>query len=156
MLPTDLAKKLVPLRPPLIAGGLMGLAFLTHLLPFMRVFEFRIVDVGAVFCLAGLGVLLWAFFLFKQHGNDVLPTAPKAALLLTKGPYIFTRNPMYVGMVVIMLGAAFLFGTLPFFVAAALFYFILNSVHIPFEEHKLENQFGDAYRAYMKHTRRWI
>lgn len=156
MLPVDLAKKLVPLRPPLIVGGLVGLAFFAHLLPFTHVFEFKIMDLGIVFCAGGTGVLLWAFFLFKKHGNDVLPTAPKAALLLTKGPYMFTRNPMYVGMVVIMLGIALLFGTLPFFVAAALFYFILNSAHIPFEEHKLENQFGETYRAYMKRTRRWI
>lgn len=157
MLPKKVAEQLVTVRPPLIAGALLLISLLLHyVVPFWDFFNLRVLDVGIIFVAAGFILIAWAFILNKHHGNDILPTAPKASALLTTGPYTFTRNPMYLGMSIMLLGIAFIFGTLPFFFAAGIFYFILNVAHIPFEEFKLEKQFGDSYRVYLRRTRRWI
>lgn len=157
-MPADpLLEKVLHIKPPLIAGGLLLLAALLHFaLPIWSFLDLRIVDVGVMIIGAGAGLMLWAFLLFKKHGNSILPTAPRASVLLRKGPYTFTRNPMYLGIALILLGIAFLMGTLPFFVAAGLFHTAVDRVHIPYEEFKLENQFGEAYRSYTARTRRWI
>jgi len=86
----------------------------------------------------------------------VMPSSPTNAALVAYGPYAFTRNPMYVGMVTITLGVALLVGAPLLFAAPVLLFLLDNFVIIPFEEAKMERQFGDAYRAYKGKVRRWI
>jgi len=92
---------------------------------------------------------------FRGHKTSVIPGRPAAALATT-GPYMYTRNPMYLGLTVSYLGGSLLLGTwwapiaLPAIVA-----FVDRNV-IRREETYLRERFGAAYEDYSSHTRRWI
>ena len=112
-----------------------------------------------------LGILLvaiswilpvWAIVLFRREGTEVEPTSPTNRKLITSGPYQFTRNPMYLGLVILTLGIAIWVGAWPMFGAPIALFATANWGHIPFEEAKMGRQFGAAYNNYVARVRRWI
>jgi protein-S-isoprenylcysteine O-methyltransferase Ste14 len=109
--------------------------------------------------LAGLGLAVAAAGVleFLRAGTTVNPMRPrKVSSLVTSGIYGFTRNPMYVGDVLI-LAAVVVFFANPLGVAAvALFIAWMNVLQIPAEERALRERFGEAYDAYRARVRRWI
>jgi len=110
---------------------------------------------GALIVASGLlGVS--AFLLFVREKTELNPAAKSNKTLVTRGPFRFTRNPMYLCLELFSLGAAFLVGTLPMFAAPAILFAISNWVHIPFEEANMRRQFGSAFDDYTRTVRRWI
>jgi phospholipid methyltransferase len=99
---------------------------------------------------------VWAILLFRREGTEVEPTSPTNRKLVTSGPYQFTRNPMYLGLVILTLGIAIWVGAWPMFGAPVALFATANWVHIPFEEVKMRRQFGVAYDSYVASVRRWI
>lgn len=93
---------------------------------------------------------------FAKTGTEVLPASKKNSTLVASGPFRFTRNPMYLGILVALAGLALVIGTAAAYFAAAAFFAFANYVSIPYEEAKMEAQFGEAYRAYKTRVRRWI
>ena len=75
---------------------------------------------------------------------------------ITSGPYQFTRNPMYLGRVILTIGIAIWVGAWPMFGAPVALFATANWAHIPFEEAKMRRQFGAAYDNYVAGVRRWI
>jgi protein-S-isoprenylcysteine O-methyltransferase Ste14 len=63
---------------------------------------------------------------------------------------------MYLGMILMLIGAAILFGTLPFYGAAIAYFAIINWVFCPYEEDKLATAFGCEYETYRSQVRRWF
>ncbi|HXZ67562.1 MAG TPA: isoprenylcysteine carboxylmethyltransferase family protein [Alphaproteobacteria bacterium] len=114
------------------------------------------VPVGTLIILAGGGLAAWGRATFAAAKTQVNPASVKNDKLVETGPFKFTRNPMYLGMVIISLGAAVLGGLAPLFAVPLLTFLLDNFVIIPFEEAKMERQFGDAYRDYKARVRRWI
>lgn len=148
-----LREHLVLLRPPRIAMSLVAAAAALHLL-----FPFTILPPsrsgGLLLGMAGFALMLRAWWLFREAGTPICPT-DHASVLLTGDVYGFTRNPMYLGMLMIMLGFAIAFGTASFYVAAALLFAILDLVFCPFEEQRLRTAFP-GFAAYAARVRRWI
>jgi protein-S-isoprenylcysteine O-methyltransferase Ste14 len=99
---------------------------------------------------------VWAMFLFRREGTEVNPTSPTNHKLITNGPYRFTRNPMYLGLIILTLGIAIWIGAWPMFAAPIALFATANWVHIPFEEAKMRRQFGPVYDNYVVRVRRWI
>jgi len=99
---------------------------------------------------------VWAFVLFRREDTEIDPTSPANRRLVTRGPYQFTRNPMYLGLVTLSLGIAVWIGAWPMFVAPLAVFATVNWVHIPFEEAKMRRQFGAAYDDYVARVRRWV
>ena len=99
---------------------------------------------------------VWAFVLFRREGTEIDPTSPTNRKLITSGPYQFTRNPMYLGLVILTLGVALWVGAWPMFIAPVAIFSTANWVHIPFEEAKMRRQFGAAYEGYVERVRRWV
>jgi len=99
---------------------------------------------------------VWALVLFRREGTEIQPTSPANRALVTRGPYQFTRNPMYLGLVVLSLGIAIWVGAWPMFIAPIAVFATANWVHIPFEEAKMRRQFGAAYDGYVARVRRWV
>jgi protein-S-isoprenylcysteine O-methyltransferase Ste14 len=99
---------------------------------------------------------VWAIVLFRREGTEVEPTSPTNRKLITSGPYQFTRNPMYLGLVILTLGIAIWVGAWPMFSAPIALFATANWVHIPFEEAKMRRQFGTVYDNYVARVRRWI
>jgi protein-S-isoprenylcysteine O-methyltransferase Ste14 len=143
------------LPPPVIALGLLGGAWLIHqVLPALEVLPSTPTG-GLVWAASGIALALSAVTQFKSLQTTVLPFGtPKE--LVTLGAYLWTRNPMYLGMLTALIGAALIMGTLPFFLTPWLFFLILNRIHIPYEEAMLTQAFGQSYERYLKRVRRWI
>jgi protein-S-isoprenylcysteine O-methyltransferase Ste14 len=99
---------------------------------------------------------LWAFMLFRREGTEIDPTSSTNRKLVITGPYRLTRNPMYLGLVMLALGIAIWVGAWPMFLAPIAVFATTNWAHIPFEEAKMRRQFGAAYAGYVAQVRRWI
>ena len=104
---------------------------------------------------AGWGVLLRCVWDFAAAGRGTLAPIDPPRRLVVRGPYRFTRNPMYNGVVLALLGEALLFrsGALLEYALAALAVFHL--VVILYEEPALRSRFGDDYAAYAAAVPRW-
>jgi protein-S-isoprenylcysteine O-methyltransferase Ste14 len=94
--------------------------------------------------------------LFRRAATEINPISPTNRTVVTDGPYRYTRNPMYLSLVIVALGIALWIGTWPMFIAPVAVFATANCVHIPFEEAKMRRQFGAAYDDYMARVRRWI
>jgi protein-S-isoprenylcysteine O-methyltransferase Ste14 len=99
---------------------------------------------------------VWAVMVFRREGTEINPTSPTNRKLVTVGPYRYTRNPMYLGLVMVTLGIAVLVGAWPMFLAPIAVFATANWVHIPFEEAKMRRQFGSTYDDYVGRVRRWV
>ncbi|MEO8812156.1 MAG: isoprenylcysteine carboxylmethyltransferase family protein [Caulobacteraceae bacterium] len=99
---------------------------------------------------------IWAVVLFRSEETQLSPTSEINDKLVTGGPFRFTRNPMYLGLVILSLGVAVATGALPMFAAPILIFATANWVHIPFEEAKMRRQFGPAFAEYARNVRRWL
>lgn len=103
----------------------------------------------------GLGLGASAVFLFRRAGTTPNPTRPTTAIVV-HGPYRFTRNPMYLGLVGLYLGlVVFLNALWPLVLLPAVVALVQRLV-IRREEAYLEAKFGDQYRAYKRRVRRWL
>ncbi|SLN44455.1 hypothetical protein PSA7680_02256 [Pseudoruegeria aquimaris] len=92
---------------------------------------------------------------FAAEGTEVDPRSPASALALS-GPYRFTRNPMYLGMVLLQIGLALTFSLDWALPLAALLWLALDLAVVRPEEAYLHATFGAAYGAYCARVRRWI
>lgn len=114
---------------------------------------------AAAFIVAFLGLLLDALCVaaFFRAKTTVSPLKPeRTQKLVVEGFYRFSRNPMYLGMLIILVGAFISLGEGVNFVFVALFVLLLNELQIKPEERVLEEKFGNDYRIYKKRVRRWI
>jgi len=92
---------------------------------------------------------------FKRHGTTIKPFEESSALM-TSGPFRFSRNPMYLGIALILAGIATLFGSLTPWFAVVAFCVLIDRRFIRVEESMMEATFGEPYREYKKRVRRWI
>jgi protein-S-isoprenylcysteine O-methyltransferase Ste14 len=106
--------------------------------------------------LAGLALAVWAERHFKRAGTEILPASRTNTHLVTGGPFRFTRNPMYLGIVMGSAAIALYVGTPAFYAVPVLAFLLCDRVFIPFEERKMERQFGAQYTEYLRRVRRWL
>lgn len=149
-------ERLLRLRPPRIALALLaGAALLARWVPGLSHRWWSCPLAGVLALVAGFVVMMWAWLLFRRLGNPVCPTAG-ALTLIRSGPYRFSRNPMYLGMLLMLL-AVFCWRGNPVFLAPPLLFFaLLRGVFIPFEEAGLQQAFPEGFPRYRAATRRWL
>ena len=111
--------------------------------------------VGIVMFAVGVWLISAAASRFRKIDNDPNPMTPTVALTF-EGPYRFTRNPMYLGMTLILVGLAFVGNALWPLLAAIPVVAIIQSQVILKEERYLEAKFGAEYRAFRTRVRRWF
>jgi protein-S-isoprenylcysteine O-methyltransferase Ste14 len=92
---------------------------------------------------------------FRRAGTPVVPFEP-STVLVTAGWFRLTRNPMYLGLTLVLFGVALIDGTLGAFLPLPLFAGILHLRFVRGEEVFLEGIFGEEYRRYRAAVRRWI
>jgi len=115
------------------------------------------VGIAIALALVGFGLAASAAGLFFKAKTTVHPEAPeKATTLVVDGVYRFTRNPMYLGMLLVLLGWAVYLGNLLALVVAFVFVLYINRFQIRREEVALAANFGEAYVAYRTRVRRWL
>jgi protein-S-isoprenylcysteine O-methyltransferase Ste14 len=91
----------------------------------------------------------------KKHDTTVKPFEVSTTLITT-GVFNFSRNPMYLGMVLILIGAALLLGTLSSLIIIPVFAITIDRIFIVAEEKMLDQRFGDEWKQYKTNVRRWI
>ena len=110
-------------------------------------------------CLPPLAVGAWiniaSGLRFHRTGTNIKTFDPPTRMV-TDGLFRWTRNPMYLGFVLMTVGTAILFGMLTPLLIAAAFAVVCDRWSICFEERVMRATFGDAYDAYCRRTRRWI
>jgi len=149
-------KRIIDYRPPKIAQLLVLSAAALHwATPLGRVVIYENKSIAVLLGLSGFGVMIWGWLLFKKFDAAICPTA-KSNLLVTSGIYRFTRNPMYLGIVVMLLAIALFVGTLPFFLVTVCCFLVLNNIFCVYEENKLTEAFGETYSSYKTKVRRWF
>ena len=144
-------------RPPLalLVALLVGLGLdWLYPLKFLAAGFPRIWVGGLVFA-AGLALAVWAIMTIRGAGTEVQTNRPTTAIV-SDGPYRFTRNPIYAGMILGLIGAAIGFDTLWILVATIPFYLVIRYGVIAREEAYLEHKFGDMYLGYKSRVRRWL
>ena len=148
---------LLKIFPPIWVLTLIVLGLIVNALyPWRSLIDWQSYPIGIIFCALGVGSVFSSIRIFRRRGTELEPTSKKNTLLITDGPFSFSRNPIYLGMTLVLFGVAFLVGTLPMFLVPIVFFCIINFVFIPFEEEKMERQFGEQFLAYKKRVRRWI
>jgi protein-S-isoprenylcysteine O-methyltransferase Ste14 len=98
---------------------------------------------------------IWAIVTIRRAGTEVETTKPTTAIV-SGGPFRFTRNPIYSGMLLGLAGLAVGFDTLWILGTLILFYLVIRYGVIAREEAYLERKFGDAYLGYKSQVRRWL
>lgn len=112
--------------------------------------------VALLFCLFGTLVGLAGIVSFAKARTTVNPHNPhKASCLVTSGVYRFSRNPMYLGLVMLLIAAFIYLSALSSLIMIPLFIFYMNNFQIGPEEDVLEALFGEEYRQYCDQVRRW-
>ena len=143
------------LRPPIIGLFLIILSMILHFwVPIKKIIVFPYSLLGIVGIVLGLGIVLWGKETFQRLGTSVRFEKPKK--LVMSGPYRSTRNPIYLGYIIILLGISVLLGSIIAFVSPVTFFLIMNFIVIPFEEEWLKRIFGKKYEKYKKQVRRWV
>ena len=110
---------------------------------------------GATLILLGLSLVGWPALMFRRARTTIRPFRESSALV-TSGPYRLSRNPIYVGMVVGLIGVAILFGSLTPIVVVPLFAVLIDRAFIVPEERMLRAKFARDYESYCRRVRRWI
>ena len=121
----------------------------TILIPFpYNLLGLLIVGLGAYLVLQSVLLLISYNTTFEAGGNP--------SSLVTKYPYSYSRNPIYLGMLLIALGTATTLSSISAFIAPIVFFLVVNSVIIPFEENRLQKNFDIEYERYKRSVRRWL
>src|SRR5579885_2482938 len=134
------------IHPPLLAAGLLIGTLILHSL-FERGDTQAHGVLGLLLAAGGIGLSFFAAALFQARNT-------------TKNPYgepsQFTRNPMYLGLTVALLGLAIFFGSIVMLLAPIGFFLVLDRMVIPNEENALARIFGQQYLDYKARVRRWL
>ncbi len=148
----------VIVRPPLAWGGavLAGLA-LHELapLPFVPAGRRTAGVLGAVVFALALALFAWAVATISGAGSSVRTSQPTITIV-ERGPYRFTRNPIYVGMFLGLIGLAVAFDDLWLLAVLVPFALVIRLGVVAREEAYLDHKFGEAYRGYRRRVRRWL
>jgi protein-S-isoprenylcysteine O-methyltransferase Ste14 len=138
------------------AAILLVLPVLSHyLFPLMIIVPKPYTYLGIAPMLIGLVLATWAAVAFRKVGTSFrLQGGPSA--LTTSGPFRISRNPMYLAMLIWLLGLAVLLGSLITFLFPILLFLMTNFLLIPLEERNMEKMFREEYAEYKRHVRRWL
>jgi protein-S-isoprenylcysteine O-methyltransferase Ste14 len=145
--------RLMPTSWLLIA--LVAMAALRFVFPIAKVIPGPWGLAGIVLLAMGVAMNLAADRAFHKAGTTVKPFEESSALL-TNGAFRLTRNPMYLGFVLILAGVAALLGSLTPWLVVPAFAIVIDRMYITVEERMLAAKFGPAWQEYSRKTRRWL
>jgi len=144
--------------PPLVSlVSALAMSLLAEQFPAAKVAVPYGAYIAGIFIAVGLTIDLVSVLAFRKAKTTVTPLKPeRASQLVISGFYRFSRNPMYLGMLLILIGAAIWFGSLANIAVLAGFVAYITAFQIKPEETRLEQLFGAEYRVYRQQVRRWL
>jgi protein-S-isoprenylcysteine O-methyltransferase Ste14 len=147
------AKSIFPTHYLLIAILLM--IALHFLYPMARIIPVPWIVFGLIPLAIGIAINLIADKAFHQANTTVKPFEESASLI-TEGVFRYTRNPMYLGFVLILIGIALMFGSLSPWIIIPIYAIMMDFIFIRVEEDMLDAKFGPAWFDYKARVRRWF
>ncbi len=144
-----------PLAVLLIAGVLMGMIALW--MPSLAWSQAIRVGIGAAFAAIGILIAVSGLVAFRRARTSASPLRPdKASSLVASGIYRYTRNPMYFGMLLVLIGWAVYLARPWALAVLPVFVIYMNRFQIGPEERALAGIFGAEFDAYRNRVRRWM
>jgi len=148
------------LKVPPVAQGAVAVLLIWLLARYVPIYHFEFIYQNIVVCVliaVGLTVASAGIFSFIKLSTTVDPRDPgKTSKLVIIGIYQYSRNPMYLGILLVIVGVAVYFGALSSIIALAGFVGFINKYQIVPEEIALQNKFGESYSHYLRNVRRWL
>ena len=142
--------------PPILALLMIGLVYLSSLLIGSVSFDYQ-ASLSVLLVIVGLSCALPSFSLFARNKTTISPFTPsESSVLITEGMYRYSRNPMYLGLLLLIIAATIWFGTWFGIIISLFFILLINILQIIPEEEALLQIFGEDYLEYKKKVRRWI
>jgi protein-S-isoprenylcysteine O-methyltransferase Ste14 len=152
--PSDVPNVLI--LPPLLYGLALAVGFLVQWLASRPIVSSNAgYWIGGVLLASGVFLAIWGRRVMERAGTNVNPTLPSTALVAT-GPFLFSRNPLYVALTLIYVGLALLANALWVLVLIVPVLLIMHYGVVRREERYLEARFADAYREYRSRVRRYV
>ena len=144
------------INPPTLFWILIAAIFAVHrYFPLVRFEEPELLWGGAALVVVGVGISAAGKKKFLKVGTNVY-TFEEPGEFVTDGLYNVSRNPMYLGLVLAVLGAALVSGTLAAVILGVIFALVVRYWYIAYEERAMHQKFGDPYEAYCRRVRRWF
>ena len=143
--------------PPLVFAGFAVLGVILEYVvgPIPVASRTWIGIVGIAFLIAGFATAASAVLEFQRTGQDPKPWSPTPEMVF-KGPYRYTRNPMYVGLTAIQLGLGLLLDYLWISVLAPVALLVVHRIAVVPEERYLAEKFGSSFTDYCRRVRRYL
>jgi protein-S-isoprenylcysteine O-methyltransferase Ste14 len=146
-------RRIIP--PGWLLLTLLGAVAMQRWAPLRQLWHAPASSLGTIPLVLGLFLAVCGVDAFRRARTSVVPFTTSSALVTT-GIYRFTRNPMYLGLILMLFGTACLLGSLGAFLPLPALVWILTRGYIHAEERFLENLFGSEYLRYKNGVRRWL
>ena len=143
------------LPPRVFQIAIVAIVAIHFLLPLWYMYNSLWRFVGLIPVVFGAYLNIYSDWLIKKHNTTIKPFE-KPTSLIEKGPFRYSRNPIYLGMVLVILGCSLLSGSVLSFIVPVVFAIILHFKYIIVEEEILSNQFDEIYLNYQSQVRCWI
>ncbi len=144
------------LQPGLVAGlipyWILGNNFTKPFAGSLQFYEYT----GILLFLTGFLIMLDCIIRFAVEGRGTLSPADPTKKLVITGLYKFSRNPMYVGVMMMLIGEAIFFRSNNLWIYLVFIFIAFNLFIIIVEEPRLSKDFGDNYYQYCQKVRRWV
>ena len=111
--------------------------------------------IGVTMIVAAFAIDIWAALVFRNHKTTIMPHQ-RSARLVTRGPFRFSRNPIYVGNLMVVAGLGLVLSNLWLLVLTPVLGFALQKLAIRREERHMDALFAGQWRDYKARVRRWI
>jgi protein-S-isoprenylcysteine O-methyltransferase Ste14 len=146
-------EKLLP--PAWFFLAIISMIGLNWAFPIKQLLGAPITYFGVAFIGMGLTIGMSSVYLFRQKETTIKPFE-ESSYLLTEGLYQYSRNPIYLGMIVTLVGLWLFLGTLSPAIVIPIFARLIQERFIKIEEQMLEEKFGTQYQEFQQKVRRWL
>ena len=148
---------LFTLLQPGIVAGFVPYLLVRNKLPYLTSHPFQFLQyVGIVIGFLGILIMTHCIIRFATHGQGTLSPADPTKRLVISGLYHYSRNPMYVGVMLILIGEAVFCQSVSLWVYCAVIFTAFQLFIVFWEEPRLKNDFGEEYVDYCRKVRRWV
>ncbi len=111
---------------------------------------------GIIIMIMGLALMTVTIMSFIKIGRGTLAPWSPTKKLVTTGIYAYVRNPMILGVLIVLIGEAVAISSRNILVLAVIFFIVNNIWFLLYEEHVLSRRFGDEYKEYRKNVPMWM
>jgi protein-S-isoprenylcysteine O-methyltransferase Ste14 len=141
--------------PVLLLTAILLMVGLHLVAPIASVFHAPLRYFGLIPMVFGLWLVLWVRAMFIRAETTIKPFE-ESSRLVDSGPFRFSRNPIYLGMVLFLVGHAIMLGSLAPFLVIPIFAILLDRRFVRVEEAMLAQRFGPQFDDYTRRVRRWV